>query len=146
MSKTILQGTVKGARRIGRQKNRWEDNIKESDGKGVWRFPEGSKRQGRVERYCCNVICGAKTTSDVKGLRWNEIGICFLLHNSTIQIFSYRKPLIYILPIHFYCIDLWPWPSKPLEKFATTIFETYRSAQEKKVFFCVSPQNTPCAK
>ena len=26
---TILQGTVKGARRIGRQKKRWEDNIKE---------------------------------------------------------------------------------------------------------------------
>ena len=29
MAKTILQGTVKGARRRGRQKNRWEDNIKE---------------------------------------------------------------------------------------------------------------------
>ena len=28
MAKTILQGTVKGARR-GRQKKRWEDNIKE---------------------------------------------------------------------------------------------------------------------
>ena len=23
---------------------------------------------GRVERYCCNVICGAPTTSKVKGL------------------------------------------------------------------------------
>ena len=29
MAKTILQGTVKGARRRGRQKKRWEDNIKE---------------------------------------------------------------------------------------------------------------------
>ena len=29
MVKTILQGTVKGARRRGRQKKRWEDNIKE---------------------------------------------------------------------------------------------------------------------
>ena len=29
MSKTILQGTVKGTRRRGRQKKRWEDNIKE---------------------------------------------------------------------------------------------------------------------
>ena len=27
--KTILQGTVNGKRRTGRQKNRWEDNIKE---------------------------------------------------------------------------------------------------------------------
>ena len=29
MTLTILQGTVKGARRRGRQKKRWEDNIKE---------------------------------------------------------------------------------------------------------------------
>ena len=28
-AKTILQGTVKGARRRGRQKKRWDDNIKE---------------------------------------------------------------------------------------------------------------------
>ena len=32
MVKTILQGTVKGARRRGRQKKRWEDNIKERTG------------------------------------------------------------------------------------------------------------------
>ena len=34
MAKTILQGTVKGARRRGRQKKRWEDNIKEWSGMG----------------------------------------------------------------------------------------------------------------
>ena len=34
MAKTILQGTVKGARRRGRQKKRWEDNIKEWAGMG----------------------------------------------------------------------------------------------------------------
>ena len=34
MAKTILQGPVKGARRRGRQKNRWEDNIKEWTGMG----------------------------------------------------------------------------------------------------------------
>ena len=34
MAKTILQRTVKGARRRGRQKNRWEDNIKEWTGMG----------------------------------------------------------------------------------------------------------------
>ena len=34
MAKTILQGTVKGARRRGRQKKRWEDNIKEWTGIG----------------------------------------------------------------------------------------------------------------
>ena len=71
MAKTILQGTVKGARRRGRQKKRWQDNIKEWTGMGVWRFPEGSRRQRRLERYCCNVICGAPMTSKVKGLRWD---------------------------------------------------------------------------
>ena len=39
------------------------------DENGVWRFPEGSGRQGRMERYCCNIICGAPTTSEVKGPR-----------------------------------------------------------------------------
>ena len=34
MAKTILQGTVKGARRRERQKKRWEDNIKEWTGMG----------------------------------------------------------------------------------------------------------------
>ena len=34
MAKTILQGTVKGARKRGRQKKRWEDNINEWTGMG----------------------------------------------------------------------------------------------------------------
>ena len=32
LSKTILQGTVKGGRRQGRQKKRWEDNFRERTG------------------------------------------------------------------------------------------------------------------
>ena len=32
IAKTILQGTVKGGRRQGRQKKRWEDNIREWTG------------------------------------------------------------------------------------------------------------------
>ena len=36
-------------------------------------YPEGSGRQGKVEGYCCNVICGAPTAAKVKGLRWDEI-------------------------------------------------------------------------
>ena len=28
-----------------------------------------AEKKGRVERYCCNVICGAPTTSEVKELR-----------------------------------------------------------------------------
>ena len=32
MAKTTLQGTVKGTRRRGRQRNRWEDSIKDWTG------------------------------------------------------------------------------------------------------------------
>ena len=32
LTKTILQGTVKGGRRQGRQRKRWEDNIREWTG------------------------------------------------------------------------------------------------------------------
>ena len=32
LAKTILQGTVKGGRREGRQRKRWEDNIREWTG------------------------------------------------------------------------------------------------------------------
>ena len=32
LAKTILQGTVKGGRRQGRQRKRWEDNIREWSG------------------------------------------------------------------------------------------------------------------
>ena len=32
LAKTVLQGTVKGGRRQGRQRKRWEDNIREWTG------------------------------------------------------------------------------------------------------------------
>ena len=43
LAKTILQGAVKGGRRQGRQKKRWEDNIRE------WTGLEFAKSQGAVE-------------------------------------------------------------------------------------------------
>ena len=43
VAKTILQGTVKGGRRQGRQRKRWEDNIRE------WAGLEFSKSQRAVE-------------------------------------------------------------------------------------------------
>ena len=42
------------------------------DMNGVWRFPEGNGRQGMVGMYCCNVIWGASTISELKGLRRDE--------------------------------------------------------------------------
>ena len=43
LAKTILQGTVKEGRRQGRQRKRWEDNIRE------WTGLEFSKSQRAVE-------------------------------------------------------------------------------------------------
>ena len=43
LAKTILQGTVKGERRQGRQRKRWEDNIRE------WTGLESAKSQRTVE-------------------------------------------------------------------------------------------------
>ena len=43
LAKTILQGTVKGGRRQGRQKKRWEHNIRE------WTSLEFAKSQRTVE-------------------------------------------------------------------------------------------------
>ena len=61
LAKTNLQGTVKGGRRQGRQRKRWEDNIRE------WTGLEFAKSQravenGKMEKIGCEIICGAPTT------------------------------------------------------------------------------------
>ena len=67
-TKTILQGTVKGGRRQGGQRKRWEDNIRE------WTSLEFGKSQRAVEnrekwrKLVEKIICGAQTTLAVKGL------------------------------------------------------------------------------
>ena len=57
-----MQGTVKGGRRPGRQRKRWEDNIRE------WTGLEFGKSLRAVEKAGCKIICGAPTTLTVKGL------------------------------------------------------------------------------
>ena len=63
LAKTTLQGTVKGGRRQGRLRKRWEDNIRH----GVRQVPEGSGEQGKMEETGCKIICGAPTTLAVEG-------------------------------------------------------------------------------
>ena len=67
LAKTTLQGTVKGGRRQGRRKQRWEDTIKE------WTCLEFAMSQRAVknrkmEETGCEIICGAPTILAVKGL------------------------------------------------------------------------------
>ena len=68
MVKTILQGTVKGARRRGRQKKRWENNMKEWTG-----MVFGDSLRAAEDRLGWKGIvatsCGDPTTSKLKRLR-----------------------------------------------------------------------------
>ena len=56
LAKTILQRTVKGGRRQGRQQNEVGRQHQGMDSSGVRQVPEGSE-----------IICGAPTTLAVKG-------------------------------------------------------------------------------
>ena len=54
---------------IGRQRKRWEDNIREMDRPGVRQVPDCSGEQGKMEKKIgCKIICGAPTTLAVKRL------------------------------------------------------------------------------
>ena len=48
LAKTILQGTVKGGRRQGRQRKRWEDNIREWTG---MEFPKSQRAVNKRKRW-----------------------------------------------------------------------------------------------
>ena len=71
LAKTILQGTVKGGRRQGRQKKRWEDNNREwtglEFGKSQRAVENRNMERERKKKSVCEIICGAPTTLVVKG-------------------------------------------------------------------------------
>ena len=58
LARTILEGTVKGGRRQGRQKKRWEDNIREWTGlelpshRGQWRTGKNEENWLRNHLWC----------------------------------------------------------------------------------------------
>ena len=61
LAKIILQGTVKGGRRLGRQRRRGRQD-QGMDRPGVRQVPEGSGEQGNMEETGCEIICGAPKT------------------------------------------------------------------------------------
>ena len=68
LAKTILQSTVKGERRQGRQRKRWEDNIKEWTGLEFGKSQRAVENREKFEKTGCKFICGAPPTFAVKGL------------------------------------------------------------------------------
>ena len=66
LAKTILQGTVKGGRRQGRQRKRWED-IREWTGLEFGRSQRAVENRRKWRKNGCEIICGAPTTLAVTG-------------------------------------------------------------------------------
>ena len=66
LAKTILQGTVKGGRRQGGQRKRWEDNIREWAGLGFGKSQRSWRTGIKMEETGCEIICGAPVTLTVK--------------------------------------------------------------------------------
>ena len=68
MIRRILQGAVTGGRRQGRQRKRWEDNIREWAGLEFGKSQRAVENRGKMEKTGCKIICGAPTTLEVKEL------------------------------------------------------------------------------
>ena len=75
LAKTILQGTVKGGRRQGRQRKRWETTS--GNGQG-WSSasPRGQWRKEKMEKSGWKIICDAPTILAVKGLMMMMMMTC----------------------------------------------------------------------
>ena len=67
LAKTILQGTVKGGSRQGRQKKRWGDTIREWTGLEFVKSQRTLENREKMEQTGCEITCGAPTTLAVTG-------------------------------------------------------------------------------
>ena len=64
---TILQGRVKGGRRQGGQRKRWEDDIREWTGLEFAKSRRAVENREKLEEIGYEIICGAPTTIALKG-------------------------------------------------------------------------------
>ena len=58
---------MKGGRRQGRQRKRWEDNITEWTGLEFGKSQRALENR-KMEETGCKIVCGAPKTLEVKGL------------------------------------------------------------------------------
>ena len=59
---------MKGGRRQGRQRKRWENNIRKRTGLEFGKSQRAVKNREKMEKTGCEIFCGAPTTFAVKGL------------------------------------------------------------------------------
>ena len=67
LAKTILQGTMKGGRRQGRQQKRCEDNIREWTGLEFAKSQRAMENREKCRKLVAQIICDAPMTLAVKG-------------------------------------------------------------------------------
>ena len=79
LAKTILQGTVQGGRGRGRQRKRWEDNIKELTGL-EWNILLRKAENREEWRKLVEKSSGDRTVSQTAGqIRYKIFGFCIAL-------------------------------------------------------------------
>ena len=67
LAKTILQGTVKGKRKRGRQKKRWEDNIKKWTGMDIANSTRAAENRTKWKGIVANSSVVPRRPSNVMG-------------------------------------------------------------------------------
>ena len=66
LAKTILQGTVKGGRRQGGQRKRWEDNIREWTGLEFGKSPRAVENRGKWRKLVAKSFVVPKRLSRLR--------------------------------------------------------------------------------
>ena len=61
-----MQGTVKWGRGQGRQRKRWEDNIRKWTSLEFGASQRAAENRKKMEKTGCKIICGAPKTLAVK--------------------------------------------------------------------------------
>ena len=67
LAKTVLQGTVKGGKRKGRQRKRWEDNIREWTGLEFGKSQRAVENREKWRKLVAKSSVVPQTTLAVKG-------------------------------------------------------------------------------
>ena len=99
LAKTILQGTVKGGRRWGRQRKRWEDNIREWTGLEFAKFQRAVENRGKWRKLVVKSSVVPQRHSWLRD-RWDEMRIKDFLWISKSflvqRVLQYKRYLYYV--------------------------------------------------
>ena len=100
LTKTILQGTMKGGRRQGRQKKKWEDNIRESTGLVFAKSQRAVENREKWRKLVVRSSVMPQWPSRLKDRwRWKWRHAVTLLPKADVPTeFSSVQPMLYIIP------------------------------------------------